>query len=1666
MKHKIGMINGMKALVLAAALFAAGGFDTVFAAGGSFVNVSPSATPTTSDASCKNVGDLVSDALPKDQWVTSNRANGELTDTLTWTEEVCLSAVEVYFQSNHKTSVPTFTTGAGSSIAFTPRAEEVVSGEYRKIRYDFDTPTSLTVLTCFFPSPGQSQWLTVNRIWAYENQGGSDDPDDPPVAECTLTLDPKGGTVPSATVELPAESLPTPTREGYHFVGWFKDEIDASAPYVRGKYLCGEPLTSATADDKDKILYAKWVKNDVYNHFQGKKVVFLGDSVTTLYGYKATSHQRYTSIQYTEDVCAQWGVTEKNTWWAQLVQALDMNLLSVNAVAGSPVTEKSSPAAGPRSFSCTARIDDLDVNGVPDVLFIFGGINDFNGSGATIDDFDSSADYLTGELDLTSDCFDSFAEGYATLIRRIRHYYPDTEIVIIAPYVAGDDQTQYNKGDQTIIDLCAYFNIPCLDLRNTQLPRWENGVRMAKDSAHPIPAGFTEFANYVLENYAPVDRPDDPPEDDDVFVNPYADIVVSEAVSNLVKTLTWCSLGTSVTDFNDNPIEGRTQGYQFYTMDKLGWSRDKLLNVGHSGSIVGIANDFPKTTPYDIYTIEFGINDWGTGHPVGTISDYRNYLYNDKAVRWHLFASCYRNVIETIRAANPDAIIVLTTPRKGYGFNGTFPDDCDDLTVASRVGNYYSPDAGAQVDGEQTYLEDYAKLIRQIAEEEDLVLCDWYAYAADQDNLAKRSVDVAVHPNDRGYEMMAQMLAPKILQAVAAHVVDPPVTGESVTLNANGGTVASTTVELPAGSLPTPIRDGYHFVGWFEDKTLTSYDFTPGGSYVPGTLLYGMPVTAPNADYADKTLYAKWVKTSVYEHFHGKKVAVYGDSVSTLLGFVPSAESEMFNGGVFYGQSYVDMGINEHTQWWGQLVDALGMQLLEINAIGGSSVGAYAYEYGLERKAMMNYTRMRLLDDAGTPDVIIVAAGINDYNDNTTGFNANADYLTGDLDRVTSICPDFAKAYALMIRRLQDLYPTTEIVALSSFDVGAAAATETGNDCIRKTCALYNVVNIDMRDAFTLNDGSGVNYCPHGIHPGISGFAAIANHFLESYAPIANPAVVPDCGHTWGFGVLTTPATATASGVRTYTCRHCSATKTEEVPYVALSEGTEADITAQAAVKGVYLMPDDRQVPANTVNKQATPLASYNGYLDSPTNLIDGNTDTVYRDWILNDRYVAFTFEQPMVVTSVKLVGVRNMYPNRIQIVDPNNRLLGKTDGGIPWNSAAGEHQCTIVTTERVANTELRLAFDFEYAGKEFQLKEVEIFGYAAGTEPPIDPPDDPVETEIVALRNVAVATAVGTAPTLPAKVAGLKADGTVSGEYDVVWGSSAAPDSEGITTVAGTAQVNGAVMSVTASVRAAVASSGEVKLVNLTASASSATVTAASKYASADALLKSDAPLADNQWADYLANVGNSSSPNTTELTLAWSSPVTVSSVDIYFVNNHMNYQPPDNVKFHNDSGTMSTEIAYTAGDIVDAGTAYAHITYSFSNPQTLSNIRFFATPIDPSNPSNNSKLLLTRRMWVYGPSGAGGTVEPLTTDTLSALQVDGKDVADFSPTTYAYTVEGGNAITSATSEDNMGITILPKHDGSAYVVTFAEDAIATKKYTVALPPSSVKSGFMVIVR
>ena len=192
----------------------------------------------------------------------------------------------------------------------------------------------------------------------------------------------------------------------------------------------------------------------------------------------------------------------------------------------------------------------------------------------------------------------------------------------------------------------------------------------------------------------------------------------------------WCSLGTSISWLNENTASyPLTKGYQTRVMEKLAFTNfsNKAVNGGVLSSAIS------QVALADYYTIEHGINDWGHSTPVGTIDDYINNTKNGT------FAAIYRQLIDRIFSRNKKARVILCTPRKAYGFNGYLPD------------HWYDPKEGI-------YLEEYANIIRQIAAYESFPVADFFAECGGQRQLDSWSYDTALHPNDDGMQIMANVL--------------------------------------------------------------------------------------------------------------------------------------------------------------------------------------------------------------------------------------------------------------------------------------------------------------------------------------------------------------------------------------------------------------------------------------------------------------------------------------------------------------------------------------------------------------------------------------------------------------------------------------------------------------------------------------------------------------------------------------------------------------------------------------------------------------------------------------------------------------------------------------------------------------------------------------------
>ncbi len=131
--------------------------------------------------------------------------------------------------------------------------------------------------------------------------------------------------------------------------------------------------------------------------------------------------------------------------------------------------------------------------------------------------------------------------------------------------------------------------------------------------------------------------------------------------------------------------------------------------------------------------------------------------------------------------------------------------------------------------------------------------------------------------------------------------------------------------------------------------------------------------------------------------YSGKLFSVLGDSISTYEGYTLAAA-------VFYEPCFQKItGVTSvNDTWWMQVINGLGGILGTNNSYSGSTV------YGTRPTAGCSDHRTSALSQNGTPDVILVNLGGNDW-----GFSVPR--------------KNFTKAYRQMLSKLTTLYPSAEI---------------------------------------------------------------------------------------------------------------------------------------------------------------------------------------------------------------------------------------------------------------------------------------------------------------------------------------------------------------------------------------------------------------------------------------------------------------------------------------------------------------------------------------------------------------------------------------------------------------------------------------------------------------
>ena len=225
------------------------------------------------------------------------------------------------------------------------------------------------------------------------------------------------------------------------------------------------------------------------------------------------------------------------------------------------------------------------------------------------------------------------------------------------------------------------------------------------------------------------------------------------------------------------------------------------------------------------------------------------------------------------------------------------------------------------------------------------------------------------------------------------------------------------------------------------------------------------------------------------EKYKNKLFSILGDSISTLDGYNPSEYLVYYEG---YNKFETDVFSMEDT-WWGQVIEALGGDLLANDSFAGSLLAKHrsciipSYGCSDERTSALG-------NDGASPDVIMLFIGTNDW-----GMQMKLYPDEGSEEDLSF----FSVAYQKTIEKLRKNYPDSEIwcftLPINRNDPRTASACEgrspiDGYCKVIRECADRN--GCRLIDLYT----SAPDYdTVDGFHPTAKGMKIIANAVLKHF---------------------------------------------------------------------------------------------------------------------------------------------------------------------------------------------------------------------------------------------------------------------------------------------------------------------------------------------------------------------------------------------------------------------------------------------------------------------------------------------------------------------------------------------------------------------------------------
>ncbi len=277
----------------------------------------------------------------------------------------------------------------------------------------------------------------------------------------------------------------------------------------------------------------------------------------------------------------------------------------------------------------------------------------------------------------------------------------------------------------------------------------------------------------------------------------------------------------------------------------------------------------------------------------------------------------------------------------------------------------------------------------------------WYDYAAPQGNEVAHVDNYAIRALSANVQPMANFRLSTIIPVKSNTAYRAKKFRNTITLDENFGVVRSlATTDIENDTITTSATEKYIVFCW--RNTEDEMYFAEADNYVEGRAI---------SDLVPYPLI-------------GKKLSLLGDSISSYAGTIPEGNDVYYTGS--------NSGVTDPSQmWWSVLCSKTGMTPLVINGWSGSGITQLTDSAHVNKVPMSSTSRCQALHvDTVTPDVVLIAGGVNDYS-----YANSAQHNPSNWDGKTAPTSgsSFTETYARMIRDIQEAYPSAIIICLSTF---------------------------------------------------------------------------------------------------------------------------------------------------------------------------------------------------------------------------------------------------------------------------------------------------------------------------------------------------------------------------------------------------------------------------------------------------------------------------------------------------------------------------------------------------------------------------------------------------------------------------------------------------------